>query len=241
MPLWDSVQRGLEKASQEAARMARVQKLRAAADGLGRQMNMQSSAIINKTMELFLAGQITHAELAPLCQDLENLRQQFEQIQIELRQLQAVQPPAQGPAQYPPALQPPSAPGGDAINAYPYAPYSDQSTEIAPPPPEFQPATGYSEVIPAPPPPPVVGVPPAAAYSPAAPITGAPRCQSCGALVQPQHLFCQSCGAPIQRTGQGYQQTTRGSNTGPGTTISGSDETMRSPQPEQPDQYRGGA
>ena len=41
MPLWDSVQRSLEKASQEAARIAKTQRLRSTIDGLTRQVNTQ--------------------------------------------------------------------------------------------------------------------------------------------------------------------------------------------------------
>lgn len=237
MPLWDSVQRGLEKASQEAARMARVQRLRTTADGLALQMNTTSSAIINKTMELFLAGQIAQPEISQLCQQLESFKQQFEQVQAELRQVQAAQ---QAQAQYPPALQAPAypPPAGDISASYPYISGGEQ-TEIAPPPPEFQSAMDYSGITPAPPPPPEV-----AAYAPPPPITGTPRCTSCGALVQPNHAFCQNCGAPIQRIEQGYQPTVRGSDTSQGTVLAGSDETMRAPQPPGqpagPNQNQGG-
>ncbi len=245
MPLWDSVQRSLEKASQEAARIARVQRLRTTADGLARQLNTQSNAIINKTMELYLAGQITHAEIAPLCQELENLKQQFEQVQAELRQIQTPPQQAQGPGQYPPAYPPP--PAGGIPTVYSSLPDNDLSTEIAPPPPEFQSSMDYSGAMLTPPPPPDAGIPPAGAYTPAAPITGTPRCTSCGAVVQPNHAFCQNCGAPIQRIEQGYQPTVRASNTDSSTTISGSEETIRAPQPPdrlaspyQPDQNQGG-
>src|SRR5438128_4929356 len=97
MPLWDSVQRGLEKASQEAARIAKTQRLRSTIDGLTRQMNTQHSAIFNKTMELFLAGQLTQGELLPLCQEMVNLQQQLNQAQNELKQLQASQSQPTGP------------------------------------------------------------------------------------------------------------------------------------------------
>src|SRR5436189_6159964 len=84
MPLWDSVQRGLEKASQEAARIARTQRLRSTIDGLARQLNMQHNAIFNKTMDLFVTGQLTQSELLPLCQEMINLQQQMNQAQNEL-------------------------------------------------------------------------------------------------------------------------------------------------------------
>src|SRR5437588_1464702 len=66
MPLWDSVQRSLEKASQEAARMAKTQRLRYTIDGLSRQLSTQNNNIVNKTMDLFRAGELTQSELLPL-------------------------------------------------------------------------------------------------------------------------------------------------------------------------------
>src|SRR6266516_2253251 len=89
MPLCDSVQRGLEKATQEATRLARTQRLRSTIDGLTRQLNAQNIAICNKTMELFAAEQLTHSELLPLCQEMVNLQQQLNQAQNELKQVQA--------------------------------------------------------------------------------------------------------------------------------------------------------
>ncbi len=109
MPLWDSVQRGLEKASQEAARIARTQRLRSNIDGLSRQMYAQNNAIFNKTMELFVSGQLTQSELLPLCQEMINLQQQLNQAQNELKQLQAQssQPPAPHAADIPDVPPPP--------------------------------------------------------------------------------------------------------------------------------------
>ena len=140
MPLWDSVQRGLEKASQEASRIAKTQRLRSTIDNLSRQMNTQSTNLINKTMELFTSGQLTQSELLPFCQELASLKQQIDDAQNELRQLQASQPapPAgqlEGPGTYPPTL-----PAGPT----PYMPpppmegnYELPPTVYAPPPPEY--------------------------------------------------------------------------------------------------------
>src|SRR6266480_6657365 len=106
MPLWDSVQRGLEKASQEAARIARTQRLRSNIDGLSRQMYAQNNAIFNKTMELFVSGQLTQSELLPLCQEMINLQQQLNQAQNELKQLQAQSSQPPGPTSYPSTGEP---------------------------------------------------------------------------------------------------------------------------------------
>ncbi len=129
MPLWDSVQRGLEKASQEAARMARTQRMRSALDGLAQQMGIQGNNVLNKTMELFIAGQITHPELVPLCQELLNLQQQFNQLQNELQQAQAAQarPQAGAPSPY--------TTGSGGATVY----QESDPAFIAPPPPSVQP------------------------------------------------------------------------------------------------------
>src|SRR5579864_686709 len=109
MPIWDSVQRGLEKASQEALRIAKIQRLRSTIDNLSRQMNIQSSNLVNKTMELFHNGQLSQSELLSICQEMAYLKQQIDDAQNELRQVQASQPvtPAgqlEGPGTYPPTI-----------------------------------------------------------------------------------------------------------------------------------------
>lgn len=225
MPIWDSVQRGLEKASQEAARMARTQRLRSTMDNAARQMNTLSSSIVNKTMELFIAGQITHPELLPLCQELENLRQQFEQMQNEMRQIQAAQTQTQG--QLPPGASPYPPAMGSNPALYPSTITDAGATQYAPPPPEYSSYVGSTEEDLTPPPPPDV----VSAYPAAQPIAGALRCPACGYEVQPHHTFCQSCGTRIQSNQQGYQDTVRGSITDSGTGIGGDEATIRAPEP----------
>src|SRR5439155_877631 len=130
----DSVQRGLEKASQEAARIARTQRLRSNIDGLSRQMYAQNNAIFNKTMELFAAGQLTQSELLPLCQEMVNLQQQLNQAQNELKQVQAQASQAQtsGP-QTQTGTSNPYLPPGPA--PYPSTGEGFAHTLYAPPPP----------------------------------------------------------------------------------------------------------
>lgn len=229
MPIWDSVQRGLEKASQEAARMARTQRLRATMDNMARQMNTQSASIINKTMELFISGQITHPELLPLCQELENLRQQFEQMQNEMRQIQAAQAQAQG--QLPPGASPYPPPVGGNPALYPSTITDVGATQLAPPPPEYPSYMNSTEGELTPPPPPDVAGAASSGYPAAQPIMGATRCPACGYEVQPNHAFCQGCGTRIQNNQQGYQPTARGNNPGPTTETNSDEATVRAPQP----------
>ena len=195
MPLWDSVQRSLEKASQEAARMAKTQRLRYTIDGLSRQISTQSNNIVNKTMDLFSAGELTQSELLPSCQEITNLQQQLNQAQNELKQIQATQPQTTGPQTMPGAPNPYLSSGPE------YQSYLDstQGGTVAPPPPGVESLTVSStETIQisagvAPPPSAVAG-----------------RCAVCHAELAPNNAFCHSCGAPVQDINSPQLPTVRG-------------------------------
>jgi zinc-ribbon domain len=194
MPIWDSVQRGLEKASQEAMRITKIQRLRSTIDNLSRQMNTQHGNLVNKTMDLYISGQLTQVELLPLCQELLYLKQQLDEAQNELRQVQATQP--SGPTPPPPTPTP--IEGNYDLPPTVYAPSPNYDTFVAgdedltpPPPPGIEPLTisAMSTVIMnAPPPPPA----PSEAQSEKR------ICPACNAEVQPHFTFCQNCGTLIQ-------------------------------------------
>lgn len=250
MPLWDSVQRGLEKASQEAARIARTQRLRNTIDGLTRQANSQSTNLIDKALELFTAGQLIQSELLPICQELASLRQQINDAQMELKQIQASQPPAaattgqvEGPLTYPPTMP----------MSLPYI--LPESSGDLPPPPGYQSyleSVGGGDVT-APPPPNIEsltissmetvmmgtdteGLPAA----PAVPQATSQTCPACQTEIQPGHAFCPNCGMPVQNSDELHLPTMRASaesiyTTDQGTVragtaqapYSGGDETVR--------------
>lgn len=120
MSFLESVQHGLEKASQEAARIAKIQHLHGVANDLAVKMNQESYDIINKVMELFQSGHLTQNELLPLCQQIITYQQQIAEVQAEIQKIQdeahpqaassasaPVYPPAGSPAAPPP---PPPAP-----------------------------------------------------------------------------------------------------------------------------------
>jgi len=229
MPLWDSVQRSLEKASHEAARIARTQRLRSISDGLTRQINTQNNAIVNKAMELFVSGQLTQNELLPICQEMLNLHQQLNQAQNELKQLQIQANQAQG-SQTPQPLPPGTAGPGQSSYQTPnptstegnqnplnppseYQSYMDSTNSytVPPPPPGMEPLTVSSiETItghmatPLPPAPP--SPLPAAMVSP----TGNRLCATCHFEVQPNTAFCHNCGSPVQEAGSQHSPTMRG-------------------------------
>jgi chromosome segregation ATPase len=118
MNIWDSVQRGLEKATQEATRIARTQRLRSTIDGLTRQIHSQEEDLLARTMEVFAAGHLIQGELLPICQELTRLQQQLEQNRQELAQLQN-----QGTQSTTAGQATPSVPGS-------YTPASDLSPTV---------------------------------------------------------------------------------------------------------------
>jgi hypothetical protein len=230
MNIWDSVHRGLEKASQEASRIARTQRLRSTIDGLNRQITTQQGSLLTRAMELFSTGRLTQSELLPLCQELANLQQQQEQALHELKQLQA-----QGPTT-------PAQKASVTPSSNPYTPGSEITpTVYAPPPPGYQPYIDSTIPAPVPPPPPgidpltvssletvamPVDAPPPGAEShivssletvamPAdastPPATGKRYCQQCHVEVISGNAYCHNCGAPVQNTEASYLPTTRGS------------------------------
>jgi hypothetical protein len=251
MPLWDSVQRGLEKASQEAARIARTQRLRNTLDGLTRQANTQSNNLIDKALELFTAGQLTQSELLPICQELTSLRQQINDAQMELKQIQASQPPAaattgqvEGPVTYPPTM-PMSIPYTPAESSGDLPP-----TIYAPPPPGYQ---SYLESVggdvTAPPPPYIgpltissmetvmMGTDKASSpATPAVPQAANQTCPACRTEIQPGHAFCSNCGTPVQNSDALQLPTMRASAAEPA--YAGDQGTVRAGTAEAP--YMGG-
>ncbi|GCE45421.1 hypothetical protein EI42_02948 [Thermosporothrix hazakensis] len=120
--IWESVQRGFEKASQEAGRIAKTQRLRSTIDKVTRQLERQQEVLTQTTMDLFLSGRLVQSELLPVCQEFHALLQQLEQAQLELKLLQ------QGATT---PLPPPPPP--EYVSPEPVTP-------VPPPPPGFSPA-----------------------------------------------------------------------------------------------------
>src|SRR5260370_8862404 len=88
MGILESVQHGLEKVSQEASYLAKIQHLHEVINDLAFRSNMDHQALANKAMELYAAGHLTQNELLPLCQQLANFHQQIKQLKPEWKQLQ---------------------------------------------------------------------------------------------------------------------------------------------------------
>jgi hypothetical protein len=211
MNIWDSVHRGLEKASHEAARVARAQRLRATIDSLSRQINTQQSTLLATTMEVFSAGNLTQSELIPLCRELAGLQQQLSQAQNELKQLHS-----QG-------AKPPVSPSPASV---------ESSPTLYAAPPEYP---AYDQTIPATPPPPPPGVEPLTissletaimGLSTPSPVEKKQYCSNCRTEVLPGHVYCQNCGTPVQNSNISHLPTVRGS--APDSLHSTGQETVRS-------------
>lgn len=210
MNIWDSVQRGLEKASQEAARIAKTQRLRSTIDNLSRQIQTQQGMLIQRAMELFAQGQLTQSELSSICQDLANMQQQFAQAQAELKltQSQSVQPTPQGNT---PGLLPPASPipGYTSDGEAPPVNYA--------PPPNYQFYSDTTVPIPAPPPPPGVDPQTISAFNTvlmddaALPTEeGKLLCTACHSELIEGNAYCHNCGTPVLAASS-YPPTVRGS------------------------------
>jgi hypothetical protein len=202
MNIWDSVHRSLEKASHEAARIAKIQRLRSTIDSVTRQIHTHEDLLISRTMEIFAAGQLTQSELLAICQELTNLRQQLEQARSDLKAIQSAgspQTPLPSTGHY--------APGNEIA-----------PTVYAPPPPEYQPYSDGTEPVTAPPPPPGID-----------PLTVSARetiimnpegsasagdtlyCAQCHTALVADNAYCHNCGAPVQNSALSNLPTVRGS------------------------------
>ena len=217
MPLWDSVQRSLEKASQAAARKARTQRLRSSIDGLTRQINTQHNNILNKAMDMFVAGQLTSSELYPLCQEMMNLQQELFHARNELQQLQAQASQAQPATPQVGGPPPPLPPGQGAPPEYQSYLDSTSSMTVPPPPPGVESLTiSAMETVEM-----NQGVP-----------TSAPICSNCQTELFPNNAFCHSCGAPVQLNDSQHQPTMRAGSLED--IYPGEAATMRADEPAHP-------
>lgn len=237
MNIWDSAQRSFEKASQAAARLARLQRLRSTIDHLSRSMLTQNEKILSTVMDLHSAGKLQQKELLPLCEELVYLQKQVEQAQAEIRELQN---PSQGsahPGQVGSVAMLPPVPTGETatvpgpytipIEPLPEIPYSLSSAETVyvpppPPPPGYQPLESALPIA-APPPPPTPVSP--MASSQGTPVTNpvatppptfsqALQCHTCQAALTPEQTFCAHCGTLVGHHGKAHLPTQRAAQSG---------------------------
>jgi hypothetical protein len=235
MNIWDSAQRGFEKASQAAARLARMQRLRSAIDNLSRSMLTQNEKILNTVMDLHIAGKLRQEELIPLCKELVHLQKQVEQAQAEIWQLQhqgqsSSNPGPEGPV----AMVPPPAPTETTVtapNTPPMQPPSGSSYSLSdaetiyvpppPPPPGYRPLESALPVAAPPPPPDPASLVPSSRETPVTgPVTPPPvqlqtlQCHTCQEPLTPQQTFCARCGTFTAQHTKAHLPTQRASQSG---------------------------
>lgn len=131
MSFLESIQHGLEKASQEAARITKIQHLHNVTTDLTFKTSQEGQRLIAQAMELYRSGHLAQGELVAVCQQIATYQQQINEVHEELQRLQKPEenaepqavplapPPTGYPAQYP-AYAAPVAPTG--YPAYPSAP-----------------------------------------------------------------------------------------------------------------------
>jgi len=236
MNIWDSVQRGLEKASQEAARIAKAQRLRSTLDNTAQQINTQQGLVITKAMEFYLAGKLPPGDLFAACQELHTMHQRLNQLQSELNQIQSQQNAssnsntAGNQARNQGAVPP--APDAQATQYIP----QDNQPSYAPPP--------FDSAIPPlfPPPPPgmeansgqvgqsteSIGMvaPP--------PLVERNHCPTCHVALIPGNAFCHNCGTPVAFTANAQQPTVRGgTSTGAEAGVGNASEPVGEDEPPE--------
>lgn len=112
MSFLESVQHGIEKASQEAARLAKIQHLHSIINDLTKKIDQDNQEILAKVMELFQGEHLTQSELVPFCQQITTYQQQITEVQAEIQKIhdEAHAPaPESAPATPAPAVTAPPA------------------------------------------------------------------------------------------------------------------------------------
>jgi hypothetical protein len=113
MSFLESIQHGLEKASQQAARITKIQHLHNVAHDLNFKASQQGQTLVARAMEMYHNGILAQGELTAICKQIADFQQQLHEIQEELQRLQS-----DGDEQQEIAEPPPLAPG---YQGYPQA------------------------------------------------------------------------------------------------------------------------
>src|SRR5579883_996434 len=132
MSFLESVQHGIEKASQQASRFAKIQHLHQVLNDLSFKADKESRDLVTAAMELFQGGKLTQSELLPMCQQIATYQQQIAEVQEEIKKIQAEAPQAPVPPPVAPAYPP--YPGVPTPPPPGYPPYAVPAGATPPPP-----------------------------------------------------------------------------------------------------------
>lgn len=122
MSFLESIQHGLEKASQEATRLARIQHLHNVTNDLNFKASQQGQNLVAKAMEMYHSGLLAQGELTAICKQIADYQQQLSEVQEELQRLHESADDAdqQNIPTPPPPAYPPDAPGAVPPGYSPY-------------------------------------------------------------------------------------------------------------------------
>jgi hypothetical protein len=146
MSFLESIQHGLEKASQQAARITKIQHLHNVAHDLNFKASQQGQNLVAKAMDMYHSGILAQGELTAICKQIADFQQQLHEIQEELQRLQG-----EGDEQQELPAPPPLAPGyqgyAQAAPAQAYTPgypaYPAPPAGYPVPPPGYPAPAGY--------------------------------------------------------------------------------------------------
>lgn len=201
MSFLESIQHGLERASQEASRITKIQHLHNVVNDLDFKAAQEGQTLIAKAMEMYQQGILAQGELTAICQQIATFQQQINEVNEELQRLQNDAPAEEAQPPLPP--QPyPAAPAPQPGYPYPAPPagYAPYPAAPAPQPgyPYPAPPAGYAPYPAAPAP---QAAYPAASYSPSGePPTkpGAPVAEA-EPPTQPLNLASEQAAAPAEQ------------------------------------------
>lgn len=105
MSFLESIQHGLEKASQEAARITKIQHLHNVVNDLSFKASQQGQTLVEQAMDMYHNGRLGQGELVVICQQIATYQQQINEVNEELQRLQQHENAADSPV--PPIAPPP--------------------------------------------------------------------------------------------------------------------------------------
>ena len=116
MSFLESIQHGLEKVSQEAEHLAKVQHLHSSANDLTSKCSQESQALVAKALEMYQRSQLPKSDLTAICQQLLTYQQQLNEVHAELQRLQGSQQAGAAAVPAQPVMPAPVAPAAPAVH-----------------------------------------------------------------------------------------------------------------------------
>jgi len=97
MGIFDRLREGVDKASFEANKIMRINKVQGRINDLNRQVEQQMVRIGEHLFERYQEGQVSDEELTGFCRQIEELQQRIEEHNAELDRIRQEKPPDASP------------------------------------------------------------------------------------------------------------------------------------------------